>query len=67
MELFSKEFVPELSTKNLGNSASFLTTIQTTPSAKQFRENGILTIDVAAEFCPWTEQPQTNLQFPVLD
>jgi hypothetical protein len=56
-ELFSKEFVPELNTKNLGNFASFLTTIQTTRSAKQFRENRILTIDVAAEFCPWTEQP----------
>jgi hypothetical protein len=25
MELFPKEFVPELNTKNLGNSASFLT------------------------------------------
>jgi hypothetical protein len=67
MELFPKEFVPELNTKNLGNSASFLTTMQTTPSAKRFRENGILTIDVTAEFCPWTEQPQTDLQFSVLD
>jgi hypothetical protein len=67
MELFPKEFVPELNTKNLGNSASFLTTMQTTLSAKRFRENGILTIDVAAEFCPWTEQPQTDLQFLVLD
>jgi hypothetical protein len=67
MELFPKEFVPELNTKNLGNSASFLTAKQMTPSAKRFRENGILTIDVAAEFCPWTEQPQTDLQFPVLD
>jgi hypothetical protein len=67
MELFPKEFVPELNTKNLGSSASFLTTKQMTPSAKRFRENGILTIDVAAEFCPWTEQPQMDLQFRVLD
>jgi hypothetical protein len=67
MELFPKEFIPELNTKNLGNSASFLTTKQTTPPAKRFRENGILTIDVAAEFCPWIEQQQADLQFPVLD
>jgi hypothetical protein len=57
MELFLKEFVSELNTKNLGNSASFLTTMQTTTSAKRFMENRILTINVAAEFCPWTEQP----------
>jgi hypothetical protein len=67
MELFLKEFVPELNTKNLGNYASFLTTMQMTPSAKRFRENGILTINVAAEFCPWTEQPQTDLQYSALN
>jgi hypothetical protein len=67
MELFLKEFVLELNTKNLGNFASFLTTMQTTPSAKRFRENGILTINVAAEFCPWTEQPQTDLQYSILN
>jgi glutathione peroxidase-family protein len=67
MELFPKEFVPELNTKNLGNSASFLTTKQTTTSTKRFRENGILTINVAAKFCAWTEQPQMDLQFLVLD
>jgi hypothetical protein len=67
MELFPKVFVLELNTKNLGNSASFLTTMQTTPSPKWFRENGILTIDVATEFCPWTEQPQMDLQFSVWD
>jgi hypothetical protein len=54
-ELFLKEFVPELNTKNLGNSTSFLTTMQMTLSAKWFRENRILTINVTAEFCPWTE------------
>jgi hypothetical protein len=67
MELFLKELVPELDTKNLGNSASFLSTMQTTPSAKRFRENGILMINVATEFCPWTEQPQTDLQYSVLN
>jgi hypothetical protein len=56
MELFPKEFVPELNTKNLGNSTIFLTITHTTLSAKQFRKYGILTIDVAAEFCSWTEQ-----------
>jgi hypothetical protein len=67
MELFLKEFVSKLNTKNLGNSASFLTTMQTTPSAKWFRENGILTINAAAEFSPWTEQPQTDHQYLVLN
>jgi hypothetical protein len=37
MGLFQKEFVSELNTKNLGNSTSFLTTMQTIPSAKRFR------------------------------
>jgi hypothetical protein len=67
MKLFLKEFVPELNTKNLGNSASFLTTMQMTPSAKRFRKNGILMINVTAEFCPWTEQPQMDLQYSVLN
>jgi hypothetical protein len=56
MELFPKEFVPELNIKNMGNSYSFLTITHTTPSAKQFRKYGILTIDVAAVFYFWTEQ-----------
>jgi hypothetical protein len=42
--------------KNLGNSTSFLTITHTTLSAKQFRKYGILTIDVTAVFCFWTEQ-----------
>jgi hypothetical protein len=67
MKLFPKEFVPELNTKNLGNSTSFLTTMQMTLFVKRFRENGILMIDIAAEFCPWTEQPQTDLQYSVLN
>jgi hypothetical protein len=56
MQLFPKEFVLELNTKNLGNSTSFLTITHTTFSAKRFRKYGILTIDIAAVFCFWTEQ-----------
>jgi hypothetical protein len=56
MELFPKKFVPELNIKNLGNSTSFLTITYTTLSAKRFRRYGILTINVAAEFCSWTDQ-----------
>jgi hypothetical protein len=56
MELFPKEFVLELNTKNLENSTSFLTITHMTLSAKRFRKYGILTIDIAAVFCFWTEQ-----------
>jgi hypothetical protein len=49
-----------LNTKNLGNSASFLTIIHMTLSAKRFRKYEILTIDVAAIFCFWTEQWQNG-------
>jgi hypothetical protein len=55
-ELFPKEFVLELNTKNLGNSTSFLTITYTTLSAKLFRKYGILIINVAAVLCFWTEQ-----------
>jgi hypothetical protein len=54
------EFVPELNTKNMGNSTSFLTIAHITLFAKQFRKYGILMIDVAAEFCSWTEQWQNR-------
>jgi hypothetical protein len=50
MELLPKDSVPELNTKKLGNSPSFLTIIHITLSAKWFRSYGILMIDVAAEF-----------------
>jgi hypothetical protein len=40
----------------MGNSPSFLTITHTALSARQFRSYGILAIDVAAEFCTWTEQ-----------
>jgi hypothetical protein len=56
MELFPKEFVPELNTKNLGNSTSFLTITHTTLSTKRFRKYRILMIDVAAVFYFWIEQ-----------
>jgi hypothetical protein len=48
--MFPREFVLELSTKNLGNSPSFLTNAHTTLSGKRFRSYGISTIDVATEF-----------------
>jgi hypothetical protein len=56
MELFPKKFVLELNTKNLGNSARFLTITHMTLSTKQFRIYEILPIDVTAELCSWTEQ-----------
>jgi hypothetical protein len=56
MELFPKDSVLELNNKNLRNSSSFLTITHTTLSAKRFRSCKILMIDIAAEFCSWTEQ-----------
>jgi hypothetical protein len=56
MELFPKEFVPELVTKNLENSMSFLTITHMTMSATRFRRYGILTINITVIFCFWTEQ-----------
>jgi hypothetical protein len=60
MELFRKEFVLELNTKNLGNSTIFLTITHTTLFAKRFRKYRILTTDVSAVFCFWTEQRQNG-------
>jgi hypothetical protein len=57
-ELFSKDSIPKLNTKNMGNSIRFLTITHTTLSARRFRSYGILTIDVVAEFGTWTEQWQ---------
>jgi hypothetical protein len=56
MELFPKDSIVELKTTKLGNSPSFLTNTQKPMFAKLFRSHGILTIDVAAELCFWTEQ-----------
>jgi hypothetical protein len=44
----------------MGNSTSFLTITDTTLSAKCFISYGILMIDVAAEFCSWTNQQQNG-------
>jgi hypothetical protein len=54
--LFPKDFVPELNTKNLGNSPNILTMTHMTLSTKQFRNYGILMIYVTTEFCFWNEQ-----------
>jgi hypothetical protein len=56
MELFLKDFVLELNTKNMGNSPRFLTITHTTLSARRFRSYEILMIDVATEFYIQTEQ-----------
>jgi hypothetical protein len=52
--------VPELNTKNLDNSPSFLTITHTIMSTKRFRSYEILTIGVAAEFCFRIEQWQNG-------
>jgi hypothetical protein len=67
MDLFPREFVLELNTKNLGNSPNFLTITHKTLSAKQFRSYGISMIDVATEFCSGQNSGGTDLQFSVLD
>jgi hypothetical protein len=66
MNFFSKGFVPELNSRNLGNSHSFLTIIHMTLFDRRFRSYGILTIDVAAEFCTWTEQWHNGTPIPSL-
>jgi hypothetical protein len=55
-ELAPKDFLPELSTKNMDNSPSFLTITHVPLSARRFRSYELLMIDVGAEFCTWTEQ-----------
>jgi hypothetical protein len=66
MELFPKDFVPELNTKILGTSISFLTITHTTLSTKLFRKYENLTIDVAAEFCSRADQRQNGSSFSSL-
>jgi hypothetical protein len=56
MGLLQMDSVPELNTKNLANSPNFLTKTHMTLSTKRFRSYKILMIDIAAEFCFWTEQ-----------
>jgi hypothetical protein len=66
MELFPKEFVTELNTKNLDNSTSFLTITHTTLPAKRFRKYGILTINITVVFCFWTEQRRKGSSISIL-
>jgi hypothetical protein len=66
MEQFPKEFIPELNTKNLGNSTSFLTITHLPLSTKRFRKYGILTIDVVAVFRFWTEQLRSRSSISIL-
>jgi hypothetical protein len=44
----------------MGNSPCYLTITHTTLSTERFRSYGISTIDVAAEFCFWTEKWQNG-------
>jgi hypothetical protein len=67
MDLFPREFVLELNTKNLGNSPSFPTITHMTLSAKCFRSYGISTISVTAEFCSGQNSGRKDLQFSVLE
>jgi hypothetical protein len=60
MKLFPWDPVPELNTKMLGNSPSFPTITHITLSALRFRSYRILTIDITAEFCFWTEQQRNG-------
>jgi hypothetical protein len=63
MGLFGYDSVPELNTKNLTNSPSFLSVTHTTLSTKQFRSYRISNIDSAAEFCPGQNSGWTELNF----
>jgi hypothetical protein len=62
MGLFSYNTVPELNTKNMENSPSFLSITHTVLSSKRFRSYKILKIDFAADFCFWVEQRLNRTQ-----
>jgi hypothetical protein len=62
MGLFGYNSVPELNTKNIGNSPRFLSVTHMIISVKWFRSYRILKIDLAANFCFWTEQPLNGTQ-----
>jgi hypothetical protein len=51
MGLFGYNSVPELNTKNMGNSRIFLSINHTILSAKRFRSYRISKINIAADFC----------------
>jgi hypothetical protein len=54
--LFGHNSVPELNTKNMGNSPIFLSVTHMILSGKRFRSYRILKINFAADFCFWIEQ-----------
>jgi hypothetical protein len=59
MGLFGYNSLPELNTKHMGNSPSFLSITHMILFAKWFRSYSILKIDFAADFCFWAE-PRLN-------
>jgi hypothetical protein len=62
MGLFRYDSVPEMNTKNLGNSPRFLSITHMTLSVKRFRCYGISKIDFPAELCFWIEQRLNRTQ-----
>jgi hypothetical protein len=64
--LFASDSSPELNTKKLEDSPSFPSVTYTDSSDQRFRSYGILCIDVAAEFCFWTEQRQNGSLVSIL-
>jgi hypothetical protein len=54
--------VPELNTKNLGNSPTFLAITHTTLSTKRLGSYDVLKFDFAAEFYFWIEQRRNRTQ-----
>jgi hypothetical protein len=53
--LFAYDSIPELNTKNMGNSPIFLSVTHMTLSAKRFGSYRISKINFVADFCFWTE------------
>jgi hypothetical protein len=73
---FTMTFLETSHMKNVANELSFPLVTPTTHFDKRFGRYGILKscfssrqigLSVAAKFYPWTEQSQTDLQFPALD
>jgi hypothetical protein len=60
--LFDYNSIPELNTKNMGNSPSFLSVTHMILSAKRFERYRISKIDFTADFCFWTEQRLNGTQ-----
>jgi hypothetical protein len=56
MGLFSYNSVPELKTKDMGNSPSFLSVTHMILSTKQCRSYRMSKINFVADFCFWAEQ-----------